>query len=63
MDASPVVEQQPAPGPSSRATAGRVAAFLAVLALTAAAGWQVGSWLEPPLPVPAITHDHPGATR
>ena len=62
MDASPV-EQQSAPGPTARATAGRVAAFLAVLALTAAAGWQVGSWLEPPLPVPAITHDHTGTAR
>jgi hypothetical protein len=59
VNASPV-EQHPAPGPPARATAGRVAAFLAVLALTAAAGWQLGRVLEPPLPVPALTHDHSG---
>ena len=42
----------------ARANAGRVAAFLAVLAVTAAAGWQAGRILEPPLPVPAATHGH-----
>ena len=63
MNASPA-EQDPAPGTATetavtpRATAGRVAAFLVVLALTAAVGWQAGRIVEPPLPVPAATHDH-----
>ena len=63
MKASPA-EQDPAPGTvtgttaTPRATVGRVAAFLVVLALTAAVGWQAGRILEPPLPVPAVTHDH-----
>jgi hypothetical protein len=46
------------------ANAGRVTAFLAVLALTAAGGWQAGRILEPPPPPapPAVTtstHGHP----
>lgn len=45
----------------ARRNAGRVAAFLAVLAITAAAGWQAGRILEPPLPVPAATHGHDGS--
>jgi hypothetical protein len=54
VDVSPVRQ--------ARSNAGRVAAFLAVLAITAAAGWQAGRILEPPLPVPAATHDHAGTT-
>jgi hypothetical protein len=53
----------PAPATAAPAVARRVAMFLAVLAVTAAAGWQAGRILEPPLPVPAITHDHAGTTR
>lgn len=62
MDASPTERQ-----PTARANAGRVAAFLAVLALCIAAGWQAGRLVEPPLPVPATsttTHDvHSGMTQ
>ncbi|HET6258331.1 hypothetical protein [Pseudonocardia sp.] len=58
MDASPA---QPAPPSVTRANAARVVAFLAVLALTAAGGWQAGRILEPPrpAPVPATTHGQP----
>ena len=51
--------------PSVTAVAvGRIVAFLVVLALTAAGGWQAGRILEPPplpAPLPAGTfiHDHP----
>jgi hypothetical protein len=43
---------------------GRVAAFLVVLALTAAGGWQAGRVLAPPppppgtLPATTFTHGH-----
>jgi hypothetical protein len=42
------------------ANAGRVAAFLVVLTLTVAGGWQAGRILDPP-PPPASesTHGHP----
>jgi hypothetical protein len=50
--------------PLTLANAGRVAAFLVVLALTAAGGWQAGRILAPPPPpapvsVPTSTHGHP----
>jgi hypothetical protein len=62
---APHVSPQPTPVPATPATAvaRRVAVFLAVLAVTAAAGWQAGRILEPPLPVHAITHDHTGTAR
>jgi hypothetical protein len=46
--------------PFTLANAGRVAAFLVVLALTVAGGWQAGRILDPP-PPPAdeSTHGHP----
>jgi hypothetical protein len=46
--------------PITLANAGRVAAFLLVLALTVAGGWQAGRILDPP-PPPASesTHGHP----
>jgi hypothetical protein len=46
--------------PLTLANAGRVAAFLVVLALTVAGGWQAGRILDPP-PPPASesTHGHP----
>jgi hypothetical protein len=61
VDASPS-EQPPSARANVGGAAGRVAAFLAVLAITAAAGWQAGRMLEPPLPVPAVTHGHTGTT-
>ena len=62
MDASPTEKGPPA---VARANAGRVAALLAVLALTAAGGWQTGRIFAPApppsasLPATTFTHGHP----
>ncbi|GAA1205766.1 hypothetical protein [Pseudonocardia alaniniphila] len=46
--------------PLTMANAGRVAAFLVVLALTVAGGWQAGRILDPPPPpAPDSAHGHP----
>jgi hypothetical protein len=62
VDPSPTEKDRPA---VARANAGRVAAFLAVLALTAAGGWQAGRVFAPApppqasLPATTFTHGHP----
>jgi hypothetical protein len=58
---APHVDSPPTRVPAP-AVARRVAMFLAVLAITGAAGWQAGRILQPPLPVPAVSHDHAGLT-
>jgi hypothetical protein len=63
MDRTTGVEEPTASAPLTRENAGRIVAFLAVLALSAAGGWQAGRILEPAVPVPTFEHGHSDAEQ
>jgi hypothetical protein len=65
MDLTSGAEEPTVGASRTRRSAGRIVAFLAVLVLDAAGGWQAGQILDPPVPIPTFepasssTHDHP----